>query len=107
MDSPGRRFRSLHEKPGAYVIPNPWDASSAHILTTMGFRALSTTSSGMAFGLGLPDGAVTPDLVSDHCRALLTVTDLPISAYLERGFGDVPESVVRTIKAAGECGLAG
>jgi 2-methylisocitrate lyase-like PEP mutase family enzyme len=107
MDSPGRHFRALHEKPGAFVIPNPWDPGSARILTTMGFQALATTSSGMAFGLGLPDGAVTPDLVLDHCRALLAVTDLPISADLERGFGDDPESVARTIKAAAECGLAG
>ena len=107
MDSPGSRFRALHEKPGAFVIPNPWDPGSARILTSMGFPALATTSAGMAFGLALPDGAVTPDLVLEHCRALLAVTDVPISADLERGFGDDPESVARTIRAAADCGLAG
>jgi 2-methylisocitrate lyase-like PEP mutase family enzyme len=100
-------FRALHEQDGAFIIPNPWDAGTARILATLGFKALATTSAGMAFALGVGDGGVSPDAVLDHCRALVAATDLPVSADLEKGFGDSPESAAETIRAAAATGLAG
>lgn len=100
-------FRALHERESAFVIPNPWDVGSARILAGMGFEALATTSGGMAYALGLPDGNVPPQLVLSHCRDLVAATPLPISADLEKGFGDSPDSVAETIRTAAETGLAG
>jgi 2-methylisocitrate lyase-like PEP mutase family enzyme len=101
------RFRALHARPGAFVIPNPWDPGSARILAGLGFEALATTSSGFANALGRVDGQVTRDEALRHCRELSAATDLPVSADLERGFGDEPEVVAETIRLAGASGLAG
>lgn len=103
----GSRFRALHEQPGAFIIPNPWDAGTARILATLGFPALATTSAGMAFSLGVLDGQVSPEATLEHCRVLVEATDLPVSADLEHGFGDSPDSVAETIRAAAGIGLAG
>lgn len=100
-------FRALHEAPGLFVMPNPWDAGSARLLAQSGFKALATTSSGMAHALGLPDGAVPREAVLAHCRAIAGATSLPVSADLEKGFGDSPEAVYQTVVAAGETGIAG
>jgi 2-methylisocitrate lyase-like PEP mutase family enzyme len=100
-------FRSLHEQNEAFVIPNPWDAGSARILASMGFCALATTSAGMAFSMGLCEGRATRQAVLSHCREIVDATPLPVSADLENGFGDSPESSARTIVAAAETGLAG
>ena len=100
-------FRELHHRDGAFVIPNPWDVGSARILAVMGFEALATTSAGMAFALGLTDGAVTPERTLDHCRDIVAATDLPVSADLEQGFGDSPDEVAETIRSAAETGLVG
>jgi 2-methylisocitrate lyase-like PEP mutase family enzyme len=107
MSHPGKAFRNLHQQEGAFIIPNPWDVGSARLLALLGFKALATTSSGMAFALGLADGAVSPELVLKHCRDLAAATALPVSADLENGFGHSPESVAETIIAAAETGLAG
>ena len=107
MKRSGQIFRALHEAPGAFIIPNPWDIGSAHILAVMGFKALATTSAGMAFALGKPDGGVSPEAVLEHCRQIVAATPLPVSADLEKGFGDTPESVFETIKVAAATGLAG
>lgn len=107
MGAKGAAFRALHEEPGAFVIPNPWDIGTARILAGMGFRALATTSAGMAFSLGLPEGRVSREETLGHCRALVAATPLPVSADLGKGFGDSPESVAETIRAAAEIGLAG
>ena len=100
-------FRALHEGPGAFIIPNPWDVGTARILAAQGFKALATTSAGMAFALGIREGRATPEQVLQHCRTLVAATDLPVSADLEKGFGDSPESVGETIRAAAATGLAG
>lgn len=100
-------FRALHDRDGLFVMPNPWDIGSARILAGLGFEALATTSAGMDFSLGLPEGSTTPEAVLDHCRMLVGATDLPVSADLEKGFGDSPESVAETIQAAAATGLAG
>ena len=100
-------FTALHQRDGAFVIPNPWDIGSARILATMGFEALATTSAGMAFALGLRDGGVTPEQVLNHCRDIAAATDLPVSADLEQGFGDSADGVAETIRAAADTGLVG
>jgi 2-methylisocitrate lyase-like PEP mutase family enzyme len=100
-------FRSLHEEPGAFIIPNPWDIGAARILAAMGFRALATTSAGMAFALGVPEGRVSREDTLKHCAAIAAATPLPVSADLEKGFGDSPASVAETIRAAADIGLAG
>lgn len=103
----GAIFRKLHEAQGAFVIPNPWDVGTAKLLASFGFKALATTSAGFAFSHGLPDGGVSFDMMMAHCKAVVTATDLPVSADLERGKGDSPESAGETIFAAQAAGLAG
>ena len=102
-------FRELHEGPGAFVIPNPWDAGTARILTWLGFGALATTSGGLAFALGRKDGAnlVSRDETLSHARSIVAATHLPVSADLENGFAGSPEEVAATIWLAGEAGLVG
>ncbi len=106
----GERFRALHAGPGAFVIPNPWDAGTARILTRLGFQALTTTSGGLAFTLGKRDGArtVTREETLANAKAIADATDLPVAGDLENGFGDAPEAVAETIRLAGEtAGLVG
>jgi 2-methylisocitrate lyase-like PEP mutase family enzyme len=100
-------FRALHQRAGAFVIPNPWDVGSARLLASLGFEALATTSAGLAFSLGRPEGRLSQEEVLAHCRAIADATPLPVSADLEKGFGDSPESVAETIRVAAETGLAG
>jgi len=104
------RFRALHARPGAFVIPNPWDAGTARVLTDLGFEALTTTSAGLAFTLGRQDGAgvVTRDETLANAKAIADATDLPVAADLENGFSDAPQAAAETIRLAGEvAGLVG
>ncbi len=101
------RFRALHEGPGAFVIPNPWDAGSARILAGLGFEALATSSGASAGILGRRDGKVTREEALAHARAIVAATDLPVSADLEKGFGDAPAAAVETIRLAADVGLVG
>jgi 2-methylisocitrate lyase-like PEP mutase family enzyme len=101
------RFRALHAGPGAFVIPNPWDAGSARILAGLGFQALATSSGASAGVLGRRDGRITRDEALAHARAIVAATDLPVSADLEKGFGDAPAVAAETIRLAAEAGLVG
>jgi 2-methylisocitrate lyase-like PEP mutase family enzyme len=104
------RFRALHARPGAFVIPNPWDAGTARILAGLGFEALTTTSAGLAFTLGRADGAglVTRAETLANAKAIVDATDLPVAADLENGFGHAPEAAAETIRLAAEvAGLVG
>jgi 2-methylisocitrate lyase-like PEP mutase family enzyme len=101
------RFRTLHEAPGVFVIANAWDGGSARILTGLGFRALATSSGACAATLGRVDGKVTRDEALAHARVIVAATDCPVSADLEKGFGDSPEDVALTIRLAAETGLVG
>jgi 2-methylisocitrate lyase-like PEP mutase family enzyme len=103
----GRRFRALHERAGAFLIPNPWDIGTAHLLSGLGFEALATTSGGHAFSLGKRDATVGRDAVLVHIAAIVSSTDLPVSADLGKGFGDSPAEVARTIKLAAAAGAVG
>ena len=102
-----RRFRSLHERPGAFVIPNPWDIGTARLLAMLGFEALATTSAGLAFSLGRPDGGLTREQHLAHARDIVAATDLPVAADLENCFGDDPKTVAQTIGLAAQTGLVG
>ena len=101
------RFKALHEGPAAFVIANPWDAGSARVLAGLGFLALATSSSASAGTLGRRDGRITREEAIAHARAIVEAIDLPVSADLERGFGDAPEDAAETIRQAGAAGLVG
>lgn len=102
-------FKLLHEKLGLFVIANPWDAGSAKILESLGFEALATTSAGLAFSIGEPDrrGAVSREETLANVRSIVSATSLPVSADLENGFGDAPETCAETILLAAQTGLVG
>jgi 2-methylisocitrate lyase-like PEP mutase family enzyme len=102
-------FKSLHEKPGCFLIPNPWDAGTSKLLTKLGFEALATTSAGLAFSLGRPDQSqkISLNEVLKNANEILSATDLPVSADLENGYGDSPDDVYNTIVKAGQIGLVG
>jgi len=103
----GHRFIALHERPGAFIIPNPWDRGTARILARTGFEALATTSAGFAFSTARGDYAPGRDRVLAHAADIVSATDLPVSADLENGFGDDPETVAETIRLAASTGLVG
>jgi 2-methylisocitrate lyase-like PEP mutase family enzyme len=103
----GQAFRALHQRNGAFIIPNPWDIGSARMLAYLGFEALATTSGGYAFSMGQRDYTVGREAVLAHISALAPVTDLPISADLENGFGDAPEAAAETIRLAAVAGAVG
>ena len=100
-------FRALHDGPGAFIIPNPWDAGSARILAGLGFQALATSSAASASAIGRKDGGLTRDQALAHGRLIVDATDLPVSADLENGFGDAPEFVAETVRLAAGVGLVG
>jgi 2-methylisocitrate lyase-like PEP mutase family enzyme len=107
QSSRGFAFKALHERAGVFAIPNPWDAGSAKMLAALGFEALATTSVGFAFSLGQGDGAVGRDQTLANARAIVDATALPVSADLENGFGDAPETCAETIRLAAAAGLVG
>ena len=102
-------FRALHEQPGCFIIPNPWDAGSARLLELLGFKALATTSAGLAFSLARPDGcnAVSRAEALANAQAIMAATSLPVAADLENGYGAAPEACAETIRQAIAIGLAG
>ena len=101
------RFRGLHERAGAFVIPNPWDVGTARMLAHLGFEALATTSMGYAFSRGRRDNTLDREAVLRHAAELAEATELPVSADLENGFGDAPEAAAETIRLAGRTGIVG
>ena len=103
------RFRALHERPGAFVLPNPWNEGTTRILTALGFDALGTTSAGYAFAVGRRDSTagLTRDEVLHNAAAIVGATALPVSGDLEDGFGAAPEACAETIHRAVDVGLVG
>lgn len=102
-------FRALHQRSGAFVIPNPWNAGTARILTALGFEALATTSAGYAFAVGRCDSsaALTREGILENAKSIVEATQLPVSADLQDGFGPAPEMCAETIRLASEIGLVG
>jgi 2-methylisocitrate lyase-like PEP mutase family enzyme len=107
QDEKAARFRRLHEGPEAFVIPNPWDIGSARLLSGQGFPALATSSAASAASLGRRDGRLTRGEALTHARLIVEATDLPVSADLEKGFGDTPAVVAETVRLAAATGLVG
>ncbi|MGZ5635019.1 MAG: isocitrate lyase/PEP mutase family protein [Burkholderiales bacterium] len=102
-----RTFRALHERKGAFIIPNPWDMGTARLLAHLGFEALATTSMGYAFSVGRRDNTIDRDETLANASAIASATDLPVSADLENGFGDTPETAAETIRLAADAGVVG
>ncbi len=100
------RFRALHER-GIFVIANAWDAGTARVLAGLGFPAIATSSGAMANALGRRDGQVSREEALAHARQIVEAVDVPVSADLEKGFGDEPDDAAETIRRAAEIGLAG
>lgn len=102
-------FKALHERDGAFVMPNPWDAGSAKLLASMGFEALATTSAGLAFTLGRPDaeGALSRDDTLANVADIVAATSLPVAADLENCFADSPEGCAQTLLKAAAAGIVG
>lgn len=112
MDAQTRRahaFKALHERDGAFVIPNPWDAGSARMLASLGFEALATTSAGFAFSLGRPDaeGALSLEDTLGNVRAIVGASDLPLAVDLENGFADSPAGCAQALLQAAASGAVG
>jgi 2-methylisocitrate lyase-like PEP mutase family enzyme len=103
----GQVFRALHQRMGAFIIPNPWDIGSARMLAYLDFEALATTSGGYAFSMGQRDYTVGREAVLAHISGLAPAIDLPLSADLENGFGDAPEAAAETIRLAAAAGAVG
>src|SRR3984957_5257006 len=100
-------FRALHDRPGAFVIPNPWDAGTARLLAGLGFEALATTSLGLANMLGRADSAATRSEVLANCRDIAAAADPPVNADLENCFAHAPEAAAEAIRLAAEAGAVG
>jgi 2-methylisocitrate lyase-like PEP mutase family enzyme len=101
-----REFRRLHET-GCFVLPNPWDIGSARYLQGLGFKAIASTSAGFAFTQGLPDGAVTRDMMLAHLRELSEAADIPLNADFEGGFADDPDGVAESVRLCCATGVSG
>src|SRR6202790_3291556 len=93
-----KRFRALHEAPDTFVIANVWDGGSARMMAALGFPALATSSGASAGLLGRRDGRVTREEALAQARVICDASDLPVSADLEKGFGDAPGVVAETIR---------
>jgi 2-methylisocitrate lyase-like PEP mutase family enzyme len=107
QDDKGQKFRALHHAAGAFVIANVWDGGSARMMAALGFASLATSSGASAGTLGRRDGKVTRDEAMAQARVICEATDLPVSADLEKGFGDTPAVVAETIRLAADAGLVG
>jgi 2-methylisocitrate lyase-like PEP mutase family enzyme len=101
------QFKALHERAGAFLIPNPWDPGSARVLAGLGFEALATSSAASAATQGKRDGKLSRDEALAHARAITAGTDLPVSADLGNGFSHSPEGVAQAVLLAAEAGLVG
>ncbi|MGB6452679.1 MAG: isocitrate lyase/phosphoenolpyruvate mutase family protein [Steroidobacteraceae bacterium] len=103
----GALFRALHQGPDPFVIANAWDGGSARLLAKLGFQALATSSGASAATLGRLDGQITREEALAQSRVIVDATSLPVSADLEKGFGDTPQAVAETIRLAAGAGLVG
>jgi len=103
----GQALRALHQRDGAFIIPNPWDVGTARLLAHLGFEALATTSMGYAFSLGRRDNTLSREETLVNASVIASATRLPVSADLENGFGDAPETAAETIRLAAAAGVVG
>ena len=104
-----RAFHALHERPGIFIMPNPWDAGTAKLFASLGFEALATTSLGLANALGRVDGAlaISREELITNCREIASATELPVNADLENGYADDPAEAATIFKLAADAGIVG
>jgi 2-methylisocitrate lyase-like PEP mutase family enzyme len=105
--TPFATFSDLHHRERPLLLPNAFDRGSARLLASLGFEALATTSGGAAATLGRLDGSLDRAETLDNAAAIVSATDLPVSADLGNGFGDRVEDVTLTVRMAAAIGLAG
>jgi 2-methylisocitrate lyase-like PEP mutase family enzyme len=98
-------FRALHDRPDAFIIPNPWDAGTAKLLAATGFEALATTSLGLANMLGR--ATVSIEMILQNCREIVAATELPVSVDLENCGADAPGLAAEAIRLVAEAGAVG
>ena len=104
-----RSFRALHERPGVFIMPNPWDAGTAKLFASLGFEALATTSLGFSSSRGRVDGTLSigrEELIA-NCREIASATELPVNADLENGYADDPDEAATIIQLAADAGVVG
>ena len=106
IDERRQTFRELHQQ-GCFAIPNPWDIGSARYLQNLGFKAIATSSAGLAFSRGLPDNGVPREIMLAHIRELVEATDVPVNADFENGYADGPDGVAESVRFCVETGVAG
>jgi 2-methylisocitrate lyase-like PEP mutase family enzyme len=104
-----RLFRALHERPGIFIMPNPWDAGTAKLFASLGFEALATTSLGLANALGRVDGtlAISREELIANCREIAGASELPVNADLENGYADDPAEAATIFRLAAAAGIVG
>lgn len=108
LEDKARRFADMHAAPGIVVLPNAWDVGSAVVMAEVGFPAIATTSSGIAFAHGLPDGErISRKRMLEVSAAIAAAVPVPVTADLEAGYGPKPEHVAETVRDAIAAGLAG
>ena len=109
LQQKAERYRQLHARPGAFIAGGCWDAGSAMMLAHAGLEVLETSSAGVMFARGLPDGdgLATRDLMLDNARSIAAAVRIPVTADLENGFGIGPDVVAETIRLAAETGIVG
>jgi 2-methylisocitrate lyase-like PEP mutase family enzyme len=101
-------FRAMHRGPKALLLPNVWDVASARIIEDAGFEAIATTSAGIAFSLGYPDGQkIAREEMLARVGRIARAVKVPVSADAEAGYGDRPEDAARTAREAIEAGAIG
>ena len=104
-----RLFRALHERPGIFIMPNPWDAGTAKLFASLGFEALATTSLGFSSSRGRVDGtlSISREELIANCREIASATELPVNADLENGYADDPDEAATIIRLAADAGIVG
>jgi 2-methylisocitrate lyase-like PEP mutase family enzyme len=103
----GRDFLELHSRPGAFALPNVWSPGTAKVVAAAGFEAVATTSAGIAFSLGMPDGQVGRAAMLAEVAAIAEAVDIPVTADVESGYGPEPEDVAETVAGVIAAGAVG
>jgi 2-methylisocitrate lyase-like PEP mutase family enzyme len=104
----GNQFLKLHQGQNILVLPNAWDVASARIFEEAGFAAVGTSSAGVAFSLGYPDGQqISRDEMLGAVRRIARAVNVPVTADVEAGFGSTPEEVAKTARAVIDAGAVG
>lgn len=105
----GQIFKQLHQADELFVMPNAWNAGSARMLAAEGFKAIGTTSAGIAYGLGIPDyeGLLSRSEALEEAQRIAARINIPVSVDAENGYGHDSETVAETIRLVAKTGAVG